>query len=344
MEKFLVQKLSIAVAVVLGIVVVIDLVVRIALPSPYSFLESVKARRNVLTSSRPRAKEDIDARLLSRLAAPGLSHAKHLVAVMVENHEQARPYQEGINDALLIEEFPVEGFIARFALIFDADHFPSRVGPVRSLRPYFIDALQPWVSTVIHAGGSPEALDRARNGDITADNLLYFYSDAERDDNIPAPHNLFLRDENAEKLLSSPLPSTDWPPYAIGDLWTGSAALTIHLNYHNPAHDVTYSFSQLSDAYVRSSGSVENQGKPRNVLLLEMPVTNVGEMGRLTIPVSGRGRALLFRSGKVQVGWWRKNGLREPFSFTTADGRPFLFAAGQTWLTALPGFDRVKWE
>jgi hypothetical protein len=282
--------------------------------------------------------------MLATLRAPGLSQQKHLVGVIVENHEDARPYQEGVNRALLVEEFPVEGFITRFALIFDADSFPARVGPVRSLRPYFIDALQPWASTVIHAGGSPEALERAKQGDITANNLLYFYSDADRDESIPAPHNLFLRRERAEELLNSPLPGTRWPPYAIGDPWTGSAATVIQLNFLNPAHDVTYSFSRLSDAYVRSSGTVKRQGSPRNVLLLEVSVTEIGEEGRLTIPVMGRGRALLFHSGKVQEGWWKKTGLNDPFSFTGRDGKPLLFSPGQTWMTVLPDFDRVKWE
>ncbi|MDD5739770.1 MAG: DUF3048 C-terminal domain-containing protein, partial [Candidatus Peribacteraceae bacterium] len=79
-------------------------------------------------------------------------------------------------------------------------------------------------------------------------------------------------------------------------------------------------------------------------LVLEMPVTGVGEVGRLTIPVTGKGRALLFSGGKVQEGLWRKKGLMSSFVFETEDGSPLLFAPGQTWVTSLPGFDRVKWE
>lgn len=284
-----------------------------------------------------------DATILSRLRIPSDAPRKRLLAVMIENHESARPHQEGIDDALMVWEFPVEGFISRFAVVFDADDLPKRVGPVRSLRSYFIDALQPLVSTVIHAGASPEAYAKARGGDITALDLLSHYGNAERDATIPEPHNLFIRRSSIAELPGAPLAETPWPPYAIGENVAGTLASVVRLNFHNPDHDVTYRYSRLRDAYVRSSGSVENQGHPRNVLLLEMPVTEIGEMGRLTIPVEGNGRALLFAGGTVQEGTWSKKGLMDSFKFETAEGDQFLFSPGQTWVTSLPGFDRVKW-
>ncbi|MFA5272993.1 MAG: DUF3048 domain-containing protein [Candidatus Peribacter sp.] len=285
-----------------------------------------------------------DATILSKLRIPSDVPRKRLIAVMIENHESARPHQEGIADALMVWEFPVEGFISRFAVVFDADALPKRIGPVRSLRPYFIDALQPFVSTVIHAGASPEAYSKARNGDIAAIDLLSHYGSAERDKNIPEPHNLFIRSTEIISLPGEPITETPWPPFAIGGGVSAPEALTVKLNFHNPAHDVLYRYSRLRDAYIRSSGDVEDQGHPRNVLVLEMPVESVGEMGRLTIPVTGHGRALLFAGGTVQEGVWRKKNLMSSFSFETEDGSPLLFKPGQTWITALPGFDRVKWE
>ncbi|MFH0851307.1 MAG: DUF3048 domain-containing protein [Candidatus Peregrinibacteria bacterium] len=284
-----------------------------------------------------------DATILSKLRIPSDVPRKRLLAVMVENHEGARPHQEGVADVLMVWEFPVEGFISRFAVVFDADNLPGRIGPVRSLRSYFIDALQPLVSTVIHAGASPEAYAKAQSGDIAAIDLLSHYDRAERDASIPEPHNLFIRSSEIISLPGEPIAETPWPPYAIGDSVSAPEALVVKLNFHNPEHDVVYRYSRLRDAYIRSSGPVDDQGHPRNVLVLEMPVTEVGEMGRLTIPVTGKGRALLFRGGKVQEGMWRKKDLLDSFVFETEDGSPFLFAPGQTWVTSLPGFDRVKW-
>lgn len=333
-----VRSLGIAVGVVLAVFFASAFLVRLIVPGSSASRagwEPVRHRQSGSSFS--------DATILSKLRIPSDVPRKRLLAVMIENHESARPHQEGLNDALMVWEFPVEGFISRFAVVFDADVLPDRIGPVRSLRPYFIDALQPFVSTVIYAGGSPEAFAKVDRGDITAINLLAHYGSAERDETIPAPHNLFIRRSKIIELPGASIAATPWPPYAIGESVTAPAALTVKLNFHNPDHDVVYRYSRLRDAYIRSSGPVEDQGHPRNVLVLEMPVTGIGEVGRLTIPVTSKGRAFLFSGGKVQEGLWRKKDLMSSFVFETKDGSPLLFAPGQTWVTSLPGLDRVKW-
>jgi len=338
LHKTQVRSLGIAIGIVFAVFFTSAFLVRLIVPgssAPTAGWAPVRHRQEGSAFS--------DSTILSQMRIPSDVPRKRLLAVMIENQEAARPHQEGLKDALMIWEFPVEGFISRFAVVFDADALPERVGPVRSLRPYFIDALEPLVSTVIHAGASPEAYAKARSGDITALDLLSHYGNAERDTSIPEPHNLFIRSSKIAELPGASIAETPWPPFVIGNSVTAPAALTVTLNFHNPVHDVVYHYSRIRDAYIRSSGTVEDQGHPRNVLVLEMPVTEVGEMGRLTIPVAGSGRALLFSGGKVQEGGWSKKGLMSSFVFETKDGSPLLFAPGQTWVTSLPGFDRVKW-
>ncbi|MDD4287521.1 MAG: DUF3048 domain-containing protein [Candidatus Peribacteraceae bacterium] len=339
LTKAQIRSLGVAVGIVFAVFFASAFLVRLIVPGSSASLSGWEPARH-----RQSGSAFSDATILSKLRIPSDVPRKRLLAVMIENHESARPHQEGIDDALMVWEFPVEGFISRFAVVFDADNLPKRIGPVRSLRPYFIDALQPLVSTVIHAGASPEAYAKARRGDIAAIDLLSHYGSAERDETIPEPHNLFIQSSEIMKFPGEPITETPWPPYAIGGGVSVPEALTVKLNFHNPDHDVVYHYSRIRDAYVRSSGSVDDQGHPRNVLVLEMPVTGVGEVGRLTIPVTGKGRALLFSGGKVQEGLWRKKGLMSSFVFETEDGSPLLFAPGQTWVTSLPGFDRVKWE
>lgn len=338
LTKAQVRSLGIAVCIILGVFFASVFLVHLIVPGSSASRagwEPVRSRQTGSAFS--------DATILSRLRIPSDVPRRRLLAVMIENHEAARPHQEGLTDALMVWEFPVEGFISRFAAVFDADDLPRRIGPVRSLRPYFIDALQPLVSTVIHAGASPEAYTKAHSGDIVAIDLLSHYGSAERDETIPEPHNLFIRRAEIAELPGVPIEATPWPSFALGDAMRAAPAPEVKLNFHNPDHDVLYRYSRIRDAYVRSSGPVEDQGHPRNVLVLEMPVTGVGEVGRLTIPVSGHGRALLFAGGSVQEGVWRKKDLMSPFAFETEDGSPLLFKPGQTWATALPSFDRVKW-
>ncbi|MDD5041740.1 MAG: DUF3048 domain-containing protein [Candidatus Peribacteraceae bacterium] len=339
LNRVQVRSLGIAVGIVFGVFFASVFLVRLIAPGSSASTAGWEPVRH-----RQAGSAGSDATILSGLRIPSDMPRTRLLAVMIENHESARPHQEGIADALMVWEFPVEGFITRFAVVFDADALPKRVGPVRSLRPYFIDALRPLVSTVIHAGASPEAYAKAHNGDITAIDLLSHYGSAERDAHIPEPHNLFIERPAIVALPGDAIAGTPWPPYAVGNNVSSPAAETVTLNFYNPDHDVAYRYSRLRDAYIRSSGSVADQGHPRNVLVLEMPVTGIGEMGRLTIPVTGNGRALLFRSGTVQEGVWRKKDLMSSFVFETADGSSILFAPGQTWVTVLPSFDRVEWE
>jgi len=68
----------------------------------------------------------------------------------------ARP-QAGLNQAGVVFEAIAERGITRFAAVFqNAD--TSVIGPIRSLRPYYLDWDTPFDCTIVHSGGSAEAL------------------------------------------------------------------------------------------------------------------------------------------------------------------------------------------
>ncbi len=272
---------------------------------------------------------------------------KTLATVMIENQQNARPHQEGLKDALLIEEWPVEGMIARFAVVFDIENMPKRVGPVRSLRPYFLDGIAPWPMPFFHAGGSPEALEKiyASNHMMSINGIGgTYFKDFKRDTEIPAPHNLFISGENVTRLTEAEnLGKTDWPPYKIGSAPAGDDATSITINFLSQDHNIQYEYQPLTGTYNRTNGDVTDHGFPKNVLVLEIGIQSIGEYGRLNIPVVGSGPATLFRSGKVYQGTWEKP-KDEWFTFTTDDDKEFVFARGQTWMTVVPSLSRLSWE
>ena len=269
-----------------------------------------------------------------------------LAAVIVENHEDARPHQRGISQALLVEEWPVEGMISRFALIFDARRIPGITGPVRSLRPYFVDAVSPWNINVLYAGGSPTALENvAASATANGMNGLAptYFNAFHREKDISAPHNLFIRKKPLQRLLAAePTSDMAWPPYALGPALPAPAAKRIAVTYYNPAHDTKFVYQSHTGKYVRSNGTEEDQAKPRNIIMIETPIKNIGEHGRLHIPLY-KGSAILFRSGMVYEGTWKKKS-DGWFEFTNTQGRPLLFARGQARLMAIPSFERISWE
>lgn len=73
----------------------------------------------------------------------------------------ARP-QVGLDQAAVVFEAIAETGITRFAAIYNNP--PAMVGPIRSLRPYYLDWDTPFDCTVVHDGGSDEALAAVGNG------------------------------------------------------------------------------------------------------------------------------------------------------------------------------------
>lgn len=78
------------------------------------------------------------------------------LAVMIENHEESRP-QSGLIDSDIVYETVAEGGITRFMALFycQASAYESIIGPVRSVRTYFLD----WASEYnfplyTHVGGA----------------------------------------------------------------------------------------------------------------------------------------------------------------------------------------------
>lgn len=263
-----------------------------------------------------------------------------VITVMIENSYAARPNQDGLDQALAVLEMVVEGGITRFAVLFDREELPERAGPVRSLRPYFLHGTEQWSSILYFAGGSPEALEEAPQSSIPAINGLGRPKNFFRDDELYAPHNLFIDAENMRSLMDEfETKTVAWPPYLVGSAPAGEKADTVRLEFYSQSHDVEYAFK--GRAYERTNGGMLSEMMPVNVVVLEAPILSIGEKGRLEIPLS-EGKMLLFRGGEAYRGTWtlRDNGLY----FADQTGGEMRFARGQTWITVLPTLDRVTWE
>ena len=87
----------------------------------------------------------------------------------------ARP-QVGLTQAGVIFEAIAEAGITRFAAIYQ-NPSSAVIGPIRSLRIYYLDWDTPFDCTIVHAGGSGDALSAVANGgykDLTED-YSYMY-------------------------------------------------------------------------------------------------------------------------------------------------------------------------
>ena len=100
----------------------------------------------------------------------------------------ARP-QVGLNQAGVVFEAIAEAGITRFAAVYQ-NPTSSAIGPIRSLRIYYLEWDTPFDCTIVHAGGSAEAIAAAADGthrDLT-ESTEYMWRDYS---GYRAPNNLF---------------------------------------------------------------------------------------------------------------------------------------------------------
>lgn len=83
--------------------------------------------------------------------------------VQIPNGNDGGRPQAGLTQAGVVFEAIAEAGITRFAAIFQ-NASAGAIGPVRSLRPYYLDWDTPFGCTVVHAGGSDEAIAALRRG------------------------------------------------------------------------------------------------------------------------------------------------------------------------------------
>lgn len=75
------------------------------------------------------------------------------LAVMIENHQEARP-QSGLSSADVVYEAVAEGGITRFMGVFLCTFGEAQLGPVRSARTYFLDWASEYDPLYAHVGGA----------------------------------------------------------------------------------------------------------------------------------------------------------------------------------------------
>ena len=108
----------------------------------------------------------------------------------------ARP-QVGLNQAPVVFEAIAEAGITRFAAVFQ-NPTSKVLGPIRSLRSYYLDWDTPFDCTIVHAGGSPEALQDLASGDYRdlTESTEYMWRD---ESGYWAPNNLMTSPTLLEK-------------------------------------------------------------------------------------------------------------------------------------------------
>ena len=277
-----------------------------------------------------------------------------VIGVMIENSTSARP-QSGLAEAGVVFEAIAEGGITRFLVLYQEDT-PANIGPVRSLRPYYLDWSLSFDAAVAHVGGSPEALSRARTelGKKDLDQFRYGTKAFERVSFRKAPHNVYT---SMEKLLAiardaghrsstftslarktkSPSPTPN--------------ATSITVNFSTKTFQVGWAYNPESNNYKRSNAGTVQKDRDSGaairadvVVVLKAKYSSGGGSGRQAIATTAGGEAYIFQDGIVTKGSWSRASNTAQFVFKDVSGAEVKLNPGRTWFEVIPSNQSVSYE
>lgn len=274
------------------------------------------------------------------------------IALMVDNNPDAWP-QFGISKADLVYSTLVEGGATRFMAIFTSKQL-SKIGPVRSARPYYLTWAKGINALYGHSGGSAEAIQKIKEYGVlnleeaTSYGPKYFW----RDDagGYYAPHNLFTSSSRLEKarqdfeLSGQELEYISWFFSSRSTLGEESG-VGVDIDYSpGVLFDVSYEYSTTTNSYLRFQNesshmdALDNsQVSVKNVIIQFVPEEkHLDVEDRLKIDTIGQGNSLVFINGKKIQAKWRKESVSSRTKFYDLNNNQITFIPGNIWIEVVP--------
>jgi hypothetical protein len=268
-----------------------------------------------------------------------------VTGIMIENSPDARP-QSGLQDAGVVYEAIAEAGITRFLAVFQ-DSRPGYIGPVRSLRPYYLDFATPYQASIAHVGGSPEALATVRNGHYRDIDQFFNSKYYTRIKSRTAPHNVYTNFDWLDQLNQSKgynkSEYSPWKRKADSPAASPNAA-HIDVKISSPLYYSHYDYDKATNSYLRSEGGKPHlqivstgsnstmQLQPKSVLTLVMSYRVIDRAGHSSYVDTGSGAMKLFQDGAEVDGTWNKADQASMFVFKDNAGKEIALNAGQTWI------------
>lgn len=272
--------------------------------------------------------------------------ARPAVAVKVENDPAARP-QAGLEAADVVFEEIVEGGITRFMAIYHCGE-TTKAGPVRSARFDDPKIAKPITTFLAFSGGNAIVEDElAAQGMVTVDEDTAGAALYRVPEGVLTVHNLFADAKKLRKIArKQKVAPPSEVPFTFGDLPAGAKkAASITLNFL-ASNVIEYRWSgeewqrfEAGAAFMTEAGE---QLAFDNVIVQQVDVNNsrtiVDVAGNPSpdISLTGSGKALLFRDGKVIKGTWSTAEEGTVTTFETKSGDAFVLKSGNTIVELVP--------
>lgn len=280
---------------------------------------------------------------------------KRPVAVMINNHQEARP-QSGLNSADIVYETLAESGITRYLAIFWSQA-PAKVGPIRSARQYYLEWLSPYDPLFIYDGCA-----ETDNPKTDACGNVYTYAIKKlatigawrwNDGRRFAPHNEYSSVNNAweyaEKMNWDTMPTIEaWkfkneaPVNERGEKTKVSIIFHQRLSNGN-LYDVVWAYDPKSNSYFKQTGNQADLDQEtntrvyaKNLVIQRIIMTPANDdKGRIVQETIGEGKAVFCIDGKITEGTWKKNNRMDRTTYYNNQGNEVQFNRGRIWISAV---------
>jgi hypothetical protein len=310
-------------------------------------------------SNETTAEENIQAQpILSPLTGLEVSASlakRPVLGVMIENSPSARP-QSGLDRAGVVFEAIAEGGITRFLALYQEDTL-AQIGPVRSVREYYVDWTNGFNASLTHVGGSATGLVRAQRvlgAKRNFDEFRYGARLVPRVSFRPRPHNAYTSTQRMLAIAketghtSSKFTSLARKEPAPAEKPT---ARSITANFSSPLFRVGWTYDKANNSYLRSNGGVRQSDRASKkplradvVIVMKARYRTVSGAGHQRISTLGKGQVFIFQDGIVTKGTWRKPNSTSQFTFTDAKGEEIKLNPGRTWFEVIPTDQSVTYK
>jgi hypothetical protein len=278
------------------------------------------------------------------------------VAVILNNHSVARP-QSGLNSADIVYEAVVESGITRYLAIYWSE-YPAKVGPIRSVRQYYLEWLNPYDPLLLYDGcaqtDNPKTNACGNIHTYNIKNLATIGAWRWNDGRRYAPHNEYTSITNAWDYAKR----MNWNNFPEIKAWKfkndsslsergekTKVDIIFNERLNNSGHyDATWIYNQKTNTYVREVGKqadidqeTNTQVYAKNVIIQEVVLTpTYDDKGRIIIETMGEGNAVFLIDGKITEGKWRKNSRTDRTTYYDNSGKEIEFNRGRIWISAVP--------
>lgn len=270
------------------------------------------------------------------------------LGVMIDNDPHARP-QTGLNAAQVVYEMVAEFNLTRFLAVYFVDP-PTRVGSIRSTRPYFATAMTEYGGGLVHCLDVPGVASILAAGNVFNFDLCRGAGEegAIRVFSRPAPFNLYadatlLRGELRRRPPRAAAALRPRAPLSSSAATANGVSIVYPYDPTIDEHTVVWTWNGQS--YERQQDGephreADGQSVTTDVVVVQRAATGparyFGEAGYHTVSLIGSGDGMLLAGGRELAMRWHRSGIDQPTVLTTLAGQPLDLPPGRVFVEVVP--------